>query len=143
MPSVNFTPPLIASKAKRHDLVKNTGPSHPTGNARTGRPLLSRIRTLLPDSVRLPGPACKIRPKRSQSGLREGRAPNSVTLSFLPLTHQIIAVCVYSSRDHRSKIYRLYTDACYAPNRARRAIPALYARPGLSPAAPAYHDPPL
>ena len=40
-----------------------------------------------------------------------------MTLSFLPFTHQTIAVCVYSSRDHRSKIYRLYTDACYAPNR--------------------------
>jgi hypothetical protein len=41
--------------------------------------------------------------RANSSGLREGRAPNSVTLSFLPLTHQIIAVCVYSSRDHRSK----------------------------------------
>ena len=72
-----------------------------------------------PDSVILPGPACKIRPKRSQSGLRGGRAPNSVTLSFLPFTHQTIAACVYSSRDHRSKIYLFYTDACYAPNRAQ------------------------
>ena len=77
----------------------------------------------------------------STSGLREGRAPNSVTLSFLPLTHQIIAVCVYSSRDHRSKIYLFCMDACYAPNRAPCATPVLYARPGLSPAALAYHAP--
>ena len=64
-----------------------------------------------------------------------------MTLSFLPLTHQIIAVCVYSSRDHRSKIYLFYMDACYAPNRAPCATPVLYARPGLSPAALAYHAP--
>jgi hypothetical protein len=81
-------------------------------------------------------------PEFSASGLREGRVPNSVTLSFLPLTHQTIAVCVYSSRDHRSKIYLFYTDACYAPNRAKCATPVLYARPGLSPAALAYHAPP-
>jgi hypothetical protein len=80
-----FTPPLNSIQGKASWPGKNTGPSHPAGNSRTGRPLLSRIRTLLPDSVRLSDPEWKLRPKRSHSSFL------AISLSL----HRHPSVCIH------------------------------------------------